>query len=534
MSALGPPPGAAAQTAGTGDAGATERTAAFRALAARRRTRRLTIDGALIVVLLLATLAVFFVFEARHLHGFTYAPWGGKLWSDYDEGVYIESAWQLNAGYHVFSQVFSSQPLLFLEGLALTMRMQGADAGYVYPLICGLLALAGVIWLSWEISGGWSALLACVVLAASPGFVIASHAIEAEAPMLAYGSLAVAAAARYARSGRRGWIALASALVAAAALSKLLAVALVLPVLVALALKWWDLDRHRLDRRILGDVAVSLACGLAPVVLAFALVASGDQWSQVISFHLKASQVAKTTGGNADVFGQFLGWDRGLVALGIAGIAIAALLRIRLALIPVAWLAADLATMVDYQPLFVHHLTVLLAPMAALAGLTLGFIPLRGLGSARKALVTMVVACMALAYLHWLPDALNHTRHVFVAVSASANMVPKIRAAAWLDAHTAPQDTVVVDDQVIAVLAHRTVPPELTDTSTIRCVSGYLSPSTAQGATRRYHVKAILLTRTLLAMPECGSYVPWLRQHYAVVKLPAGLGASSAFLLPQP
>jgi len=82
-------------------------------------------------------------------------------------------------------------------------RIDLADAGYQYPLICGLLALIGVIWLSWEVSGRWSALLACAVLAVSPGFVIASHAIEAEAPMLAFGTLAVAASARYARSGRR-------------------------------------------------------------------------------------------------------------------------------------------------------------------------------------------------------------------------------------------------------------------------------------------------------------------------------------------
>jgi hypothetical protein len=503
-------------------------------VAARARLSRVDLFGRLIPLALLAIVAVYFVFEARHLHGFTYARWGGKSWSDYDEGVYIQSAWQLNAGHHIFSQVFSSQPLLFLEGLALTLRIQGPDAGYQYPLICGLLALLGVVWLSWEVSGRWSALLACAVLAVSPGFVIASHAIEAEAPMLAFGTLAVAASARYARTGRRAWLVFASLLVAAATLSKLLAVALLLPVLVALVLKWWEIDKHQVNRRILGDVVASLACGLVPVLLAFTLVAPGDQWSQVISFHLKASRVATTAGGNGSIFGQFLGWDPGLVALAAGGIALAAFLRLRLALIPVSWLAADLATMVNYQPLFVHHLTVLLAPMAALAGLTLSFVPIRGLGIARKSVITVVITCTALAYLIWLPDVLSHTRHVFIADSASTDIAPKLKAAAWLDAHTAPQDTIVVDDQVIAVLAHRKVPSELTDTSTIRCVSGYLSASTLLDATRLYQVRTVLLTRALQARPECGSYVPWLIENYDVVKLPPGLGAASAYVLPRP
>jgi hypothetical protein len=352
--------------------------------------------------------------------------------------------------------------------------------------------------------------------------------------MLAFGSLAVAASARFARSGRRAWLALASLLVAAATLSKLLAVAIVVPVLVAIVLKWWQIDRHRPNRRILGDLMLSLLCGLVPVLLAFVLIAPGDQWSQVISFHLKASQVAKTAGGNMSVFRHFLGWDPGLVALALAGVAVAALRRNALALIPVAWMVGNLATMVDYQPLFVHHLTVLLAPMAALAGPVATVKPDSAMGIARRGAVVIVVTCAALAYLIWLPDALSHTRHVFIANSASTNLASKLRAATWLDRHTGPADTVVVDDQVIAVLAHRRVPSELTDTSTIRCDSGYLTLSTLRTGTQNYQVKAVLLTRALLATPHttCAPYLPWLKLHFTMVKLPANLGAPVAYLRP--
>jgi hypothetical protein len=152
------------------------------------------------------------------------------------------------------------------------------------------------------------------------------------------------------------------------------------------------------------------------------------------------------------------------------------------------------------------------------------------MGVVRRSAIIIVVSSAALVYLIWLPDTLNHTRHLFVADSASADRASKLRAAAWLDTHTVSADTVVVDDQVIAVLAHRLVPPKLTDTSSVRCVSGYLPPAMLRAATQASQVKAILLTRAIPANPECASYVSWLKQHYTVVRLPAGLGASVAYL----
>jgi hypothetical protein len=113
-------------------------------------------------------------------------------------------------------------------------------------------------------------------------------------------------------------------------------------------------------------------------------------------------------------------------------------------------------------------------------------------------------------------------------------LAPKLRAATWLDEHTGPAEAVVVDDQVIAVLAHRLVPSALTDTSTIRCDSGYLTLATLRTGTQTHQVKAVLLTRALLSTPytKCAPYVPWLRLHYTLVKLPPGLGAPVAYLRP--
>lgn len=491
--------------------------------------------AALAPLLLLVLAVVFALWQGRHLTGFTYAPWHGEgLWSDYDEGVYVSSAWQMNHGQAMFSQVFSSQPLLFLNGLALTLRLGGVDNGHLYPLICGLLAATGVAWLAWETSGRWSAVLATAALLVSPGFVIASYAIEAEAPMLAFGSLAVAAAGRYARLGRRRWLAVAALLVAAATLSKLLAVALVLPLLTAMILKWWDIDRrsardHQGSLAVVVDLLTAAVCGLVPVVAAFVLIAPRAQWDQVVAFHLKASSVAQSKD-NLAIFRQFLRWDPGLVAMAIAGLVVAMLLRRRLAFIAAAWVVANVLTLACYQPLFVHHLTVLLAPMAVLAGAILAPVATPGLRGARLAAAGALCVSALVAYGIWLPDAVDHSRHVLMASSSSPNLAPKLREAAWLDAHSAPGDAVVVDDQVIAVLAHRLVPSALSDTSTVRCTAGYLSLSTLIQATTAARVKTVLLTRALRNNPACTAYARWLGQAFDPVPLPPNLAGASAFM----
>ncbi|MDB5076349.1 MAG: phospholipid carrier-dependent glycosyltransferase [Chloroflexi bacterium] len=490
---------------------------------------RVTFVGHAVPYLLLVVGAVFVIWQVRHLHGYTYGLWHGNPWSDYDEGVYLTSARQLNNGHAIFSQVFSSQPMLFLAGLALTLQLGGGtpDAGHVYSLICGLFALGGVAWLCWEVGGRWSALLSTVLLALSPGFVIASHAIEAEAPMLAFGSLAVAASARYARYGERRWVAIACALLAAATLSKLLAVAIALPIVVAVLLKWLEFDRPGIPRRLLLDIGTGAACFVVPVAAVFALISPSAQWDQVISFHLKASEIYSKPPwltANGPTFSRFFGWDPGLVAFAVAGVAVAAVLRRRLALIPIAWLIATLATLVRYHPLFIHHLTVLLAPLAALAGVVVAFDSAPKLAVLQRVAAGLLILCATVVYLMWLPEILDHSRSAFI---VDANPI-RASQATWLVQHSGPADTILVDDQMVAVAANRLVPPALTDTSTVRSLSGYLPLSLLTEALSSSHVRTVLLVRTLQYDKE---FVQWLRAHYREVPLPAGYKAI-AFVAP--
>ncbi len=468
-------------------------------------------------------------FEIRHSGGYVYADWHGNGWSNYDEGVYITSAWALNRGYSIFSQVFSSQPPLFLGLLALALRLGGeaAVAGNGYATACGVATLVGVAWLCWEIGGWWPALLGSAVLALSPGFLLAAHAIEAEAPMLAFGSLAVAAAARYANSGARRWLVAAGLLVAAATLSKLLAVALVLPLLVALALAARTWAPPAWIRRCCADLVIAAACVLAPLLAALALLAPSAQYDQVIRFHLRASSAYayETLQQNLHLFRTFLSWDTGLLALAIGGVAVALMTRKSLALLPLAWLLAIVTTTIDYHPLFIHHLTVLLAPLAALAGLAAGFERVPGPRMVLRPLSFLVLAAALIVYAIRLPTLLDHDGGLF----AGGSNPTTIARAQWLDAHSGPQDFVLVDDQTLAVAANRLVPPQLTDTSIVRNQSGYLPFLLLTQQARDYHVRAILLSRTLLGDAR---FVQWLQQHFQETDVPALGGARTFVVLP--
>ena len=470
----------------------------------------------------LAALAVigmlFALWQIVHVRNTTYGAWAN--WSSYDEGVYLVSARALDTGQVMFQQVFSSQPPLFLGLLALTLKIAGgsAGAGHVYTLCCALMALAGVAWIGWEIGGRRPAVLGAALLALSPGFVIAARAIEAEAPMLGFGSLAVAASVRYARLAERRWMIMAALLLSAATLSKLLAVGDAAPIALALLLAPPPEPRSAWLRRIVTDAVLALAAFAGPIAALFLLLHPAEQYDQVIRFHLKASEVNFTAGGNAHLFQVFLGWDPGLVAMAVAGVAAAALGKRVFAILPLVWLVTTAGSMVNYQPLFIHHLTVLLAPFAALAGLAAVVPKTTHALSPRRIGYAAVVAVGGAVYLVWLPVAIGHDRNAFV---ADHNPVTAAEAG-WLAAQSGPNDLVVADDQELAVAANRLVPSALTDTSIVRYNSGYLALPVVIGATDNPRVKAILLTRKLHAY---ASYVAWVRTHFQEVSPPPVPGA---------
>ena len=121
------------------------------------------------------------------------------------------------------------------------------------------------------------------------------------------------------------------------------------------------------------------------------------------------------------------------------------------------------------------------------------------------------IAYVGLLGVHTVPI----DRHLFV-----PSVTPRRdRLIALLDRTTRPGDFVVCDDPMVALGAHRLLPPGLEDPSMVRTSAGYLTAAEAEATTLRYHAAAIVASRPMF-VDYLPTYLTWARQHYRQVPSP--------------
>ncbi|MGZ3675622.1 MAG: hypothetical protein ACXVCO_15055, partial [Ktedonobacterales bacterium] len=98
-----------------------------------------------------------------------------------------------------------------------------------------------------------------------------------------------------------------------------------------------------------------------------------------------------------------------------------------------------------------------------------------------------------------------------------------------LRTETLPQDQVVTDDQYIAGVADRTVPPQLVDTSQVRIASGYLTAQQLESIITRADARVILFASG--RFDGVPGFREWVRENYIQV---ADFGGGRALYIRQP
>jgi len=381
----------------------------------------------------------------------------------------------------------------------------------------GLVSLICASLLAWLLTDGLAAAACALLLAVSPGFLVYSHTVEAEGPMMAMVTLSLLLAAAYGRSGRLPLVSLAGLALAAAVLLKLFAVEAVLPGLWVLALA------SRSARRRVAALLVYGLCALIPVGVEFLLLQPTDQWRQVVAMHDRAAQINFGGSSPLSLLSQFLGFDLGLTVLSITGfIVLIASRRWKELGFLTLWLPGSMGMMLLFRPLFPHHLAILLTGLAVSAGVGSSGIARRVRDYRRGWILLSVIA--GAAYIVLLPRTLQRDRHTLI----SENRPLTARVTKYLDAHTTVADIVVTDDLEAADRAQRLVAPPLCDPSNVRLRSGYLTANQAIAATERYAVRIVVPTTSLYA--QLPAYIDWLRTHYEPRSLSPGF---SAYLHPQ-
>lgn len=426
---------------------------------------------------------------------------------DYDEGVYAESAAAAAGGGQLYTGVFLSQPPFLIGVLAHAFAAFGRSLASARGVVVAFSALwlAGIAAIAGFAPGSRAAVWAVAIAAPAPAFVLASHTVQMEAPAEALAALAVAlslaAAGRDGGTGQVPWASTArwsAAGLAAglAAMTKFSALTCLIPLAMAAATGAGTASPRRTAARA-ASVAGGAALGAA-AVLAWTGSPPAAMWRQTVAFHGAVARVTSIDPGQAAaLLSGFAQANWLAVALGLAGFAYT-LGTWRRAPDPrravAAWLAADVAAVLLWRPVWAHHLAILMTPLAVLAAGAAEAVRHRAaqIGAAASIRPRRTAARLAAGALigGWLV-ALAAT-----CAAARPEISAPLRAAAAQIRRAVPAGgSVVADDPLIAFLAGRTVPSALCDTSEMRMRAGWLTARTLTAALADPQVRGVVFWR---------------------------------------
>ena len=417
---------------------------------------------------------------------------------DYDEGVYWQSLRAMGRGERLFGTVFASQPPAFYYAM-LPYYLVGHS---IFALRLGILVfsaagLAATYVTGRMLAGPVAGLLAAGLLATSSLYIQQGAVLQADAPAaaLSVATLAFLAAATRA-NGRRRWLlgAAAGACLAFALGTKLSGALVALPA----ALILWQAPRPR------GHLPIAFVLGVAAsalILLIPMLEYPQAAFDNLIHSHLAAGQALhQVLGTNL----RLLLFKRELPLEGVAAaLTLVALLRHDHRILPIGvWAAASVIAILLYQPLFPHHVVMLLPSLALLTG-----IGLVGLSEAPLAVTTSGLALVTLTAGLGVGIAIGDANGERHAGGHEALLAASLRA------HTHAGDFIISDNPYAVALADRDIPGPVVDTSHQRIAAELLSVADLDAASRRYHVQFVLVDGARL--PSVPGFTAWLNKNYS-------------------
>jgi 4-amino-4-deoxy-L-arabinose transferase-like glycosyltransferase len=468
----------------------------------------------------------------------------------YDEGVYWQSLRAMSAGHPLYSQVFYSQPPLFLLSTFPSYVLFGgtlwsARFGIVLVSLFGLL---GAILLGQALSGRVGAIAALLLVVVNPQYLQQSQTIQAEVSCVALSLLAVGLAYLW-WEHPEGWRGIILAGLAGVALSfsvlcKLFGVAALAPLGLLMLARLWVIWRQseasgRDSSRSYTTGILSILVGIGACILTVVLVLLPFAGSlnallqSVIFFHTSAATVASSSRqGNISVIEHAL---YSVLALTALYGTLAALLRRDWRVLPLlAWLGVTIFLLWHQVPLFGHHLVILTAPLIALAVTGIGSMPVtaRAFRSAlanytmdrHKALSLLTLFAILLILLTVVLEVRQDRQYYRLEEANSLHGVPQQQAgplvqriAADLRQAIAPDQLVVTDAQFVAALADRSTPPSLVDTSAVRIDSGRLTLSQLIDTASEPQVHAVLFLTGRFQAAQVATFHDWVAHHFRLL-----------------
>jgi hypothetical protein len=389
-------------------------------------------------------------------------------------------------------------------------------AGQLVTATAGLITILAVMQMTSRLGGKSGAILAGFLVTLSPLELQWSRSLNADVPSVALAAISMAFAAGYARHGRRTWL-MAAAVASMGAIMIKLSGVYAVPALLLFVIARWQGSAALGSWRRLSLVALDtfIVIGIfGGITLASLAWFRSDQlWHQVVTFHWAARSVhgSITLNEKWHTLVHLVADERLLV--GAAPLAVLCLLSGTEGLAVLAWPFFTFLGLLEHHPLYDHHLIALIPALAAAIGvgasnLRVVYLPfLRWLSvQLRPARIVALTVC-AMAGLAILGGGVSQAwieaANQRALMRSSANPNSENRAVELIMSKTRPDEMIVTDDQGLAFLAGRDVPPGLTDTSYTRITSGYLRSHQVIEQAERYNVRFVLLwTGRLASMPE--------------------------------
>lgn len=415
-----------------------------------------------------------------------------------DEGTYLMWTRLVREGYTLYREVWCDQPPLIMWSLAGLFSLFGetvtvARSGAVLITGVGILAVAGVAWLA---GGRWAGLAAAIALILSPLINWYGRAVMSDVPANSLLALAILATLV---SRRGSWpAAFGAGFVYGASLMIKLVALPIAPVFVGALIV--GQPRRRIRDLILGG-SLGLIIALFVILVGVDLTAAYGQIVGTVSEARVANRwnVAETlTRG----WGFLAEGHWGLVALACIGVARCLRRPSPERLTLLAWGVLALIALTLHTPLYSHHLTLLLFPLAALAGIgaaqVLGEPKWRSLALSAAALYLLAVP---LALQNALINSTNRD-------ADNWQMLDEVRGFA------SPGEWIITDNAVLAFRANLRVPPYLADTGGKRFTPTLLPTSAWIEETDRWRPALIVFTRS--GQTALTPYLNWVNHSYAL------------------
>lgn len=440
--------------------------------------------------------------------------------NDFDEGTYLCSARMVRKGYPLFDSVFSSQPPVFVESLALWFGAFGDSVKAARGMVAffGVISLISIGLIGRSLFGPLAGPLAILCFSLLGAFVRNVQMCTAEIPSIAF-TLAATVCILSARDKWYPiWAVLGGAVFSVAVLTKLIVVPMVVPISVILILRpQFKCDREPLHisyPRLGFPILLFVAAGVAVALCVLSTYDLRAVYDQSVAFHeqsKKAYPLAPLY--NWSLLKQFLLENLGMAILALAGLGLLWKLNRTAWLVCYVWTVAAAGFILTHSPLFNRHFLLLAPPMALASSAAMQWVILKWRTKSWRPIV-IAIGMLPLVSVNTSSWQLGFT----VARELQGSAIPIAsdaeEAMRLIESYTVASDSIVTDEQMLAFRSGRSVPPSLCDTSFNRIATGYLTDAEAiEGA--RGAKMVILWTHRL---EQLSRFTAWVESHYRLLK----------------